>query len=211
MSPQSFRNMFAVVAIGAVTLGATLAPTGALAFGRLGGGHFAGGHLGGGHLGGRNWGHSPIGTSHPGNFVRNWPRPNPYPHPHPWPHPHPHPWPIHCHGLHCGHWPYHGIGRPYDGVEDGTVVQSEPPVQPVATCPAQVADGSFISVAFVPTATAADITSFLQSYEADITYGPDADGIYRVKISPETLSQADLENLIASIKAQTAIVRYVAA
>lgn len=94
-------------------------------------------------------------------------------------------------------------------VEDATVVETPAPVQAVAACP--VADGSFIMVAFVPTATAADITAFLQSYKADVSEGPDPDGVYRIKVSTEKLSPADMEKLIASIKAQTAVVSYVAA
>ncbi|MGP0061480.1 MAG: hypothetical protein ACLPID_19590 [Beijerinckiaceae bacterium] len=192
MSRQSLRNMFAAAAISAIALGAALAPTDASAFGRGGGFHFGGNHFAGNHFGGRNWGRSP---TRPQPVPIHWPRP--------------HPWPIGCHGFHCGHGPHrYGI---YGGVEDATVVQVAPPVQAVVSCPTPVADGSFIMVAFVPTATAAEITSFLQSYKADISDGPDADGIYRVKVSAERLSRADMENLIASIKEQTAVVRYVAA
>ncbi len=238
MSRKSLRNIFAAAALGAVALGAVLAPTGAMAFGHGGGGfggghmgggsfggsHFSGGHFGGSHFGGSRFGGHPtavfgrhptrVGGLHPGRGPG-----------HPWPRRPGRPiWGNHnwCHHYHCGpRWGggvYAGGGDVYSGGDAPVtpvapvatpIYSARPAMQAPATC--AVAGGSTIMVAFVPTATAADITAFLQGFKADIADGPDNDGVYRLKIGDQQMSQADMQNLIASMRSQTAIIRYVAA
>jgi hypothetical protein len=72
---HTLRHIFVAAALSAVTFGAALAPTGALAHGGgshgggHGGGHFGGGHFGGGHFGG---GHYGLHYGHNWSYHPNW-------------------------------------------------------------------------------------------------------------------------------------------
>jgi hypothetical protein len=200
MSRQSSHTLFAAVALGALALGTTLSAPEAEAFGRggLGASHVPTVHVTGARF------HASTLRGGPARVGRG-DGPRPYPHP------------VGCHfGTHCrGHFPIwghrHFWPHPYGIVVGAPIVPVAGPVQVAATCGKPIASGTFITVAFVPTATAADITAFLLQYKAEIMDGPNLEGIYRLKVSDQALSVADLQNLMDAIKAQTAIVRYAAA
>ena len=81
------------------------------------------------------------------------------------------------------------------------VVRTNASVQ--ASC---IADGSFISVVFVPTVTASDITAFLKAYNVTMADGPTADGIYRIRLASNVLPQNEVFKVVDSMRTQTAIV-----
>ncbi|MGL4637511.1 MAG: hypothetical protein ACRCWF_16125 [Beijerinckiaceae bacterium] len=69
-----------------------------------------------------------------------------------------------------------------------------------------VAAGSFVMVAFAPSATAADITAFLKRFEASIVDGPRASGLFRIKVSGKVLSVAELDAVLAAMLKEKAVV-----
>ncbi len=76
-----------------------------------------------------------------------------------------------------------------------------------ASGPAQgTSSGSFVMVAFAPTATAADITGFLKRFDASIVDGPRASGLFRLKVSGQTLSVAQLDAVLAAMLKEQAII-----
>jgi hypothetical protein len=123
----------------------------------------------------------------------------------PRPHPHPHP-PIFI-GHHFHH--FHYYGGPIVPVAVGTdaVVTPTPVAAPVAGCAVPL--GSVITVAFLPTVTVADVTTFLQSYHVTLEDGPDADGVYKIRLSDQPLPETRINEVITSMRAQTTIVRSV--
>jgi hypothetical protein len=102
------------------------------------------------------------------------------------------------------------IGRmPLPVVVGGRSVAVDRDVRPVAAMasPAGCAtDGSFVFIVFVPTATAADITAFLKSYNVTMADGPNVDGVYRIRLSTAVLPQNKVLKMIDSMRSQTEIV-----
>jgi anti-sigma factor RsiW len=75
-----------------------------------------------------------------------------------------------------------------------------------ASAPSPVAVGSVVMVAFVPSATAADIMAFLKRFDASIVDGPRASGLFRIKVSNEKLNQAQLDAILAAMQKEKAVV-----
>jgi hypothetical protein len=76
-----------------------------------------------------------------------------------------------------------------------------------ASSPSQgAASGSFVMVAFAPTATAAEITAFLKRFDASIVEGPRASGLFRLKVSGQSLSVAQLDAVLAEMAKEKAII-----
>jgi anti-sigma factor RsiW len=76
-----------------------------------------------------------------------------------------------------------------------------------ASAPSQgVTSGSFVMVAFAPTATAADITAFLKRFDSSIVDGPRASGLFRVKLGAKVMSAAELDAVLAAMLQEKAIV-----
>jgi hypothetical protein len=59
---------------------------------------------------------------------------------------------------------------------------------------------SFAMVHFVRQANAAEITSFLQDYQATVVDGPKADGAYRVKIGVTALAKEEVARIVARMR-----------
>ncbi len=71
-------------------------------------------------------------------------------------------------------------------------------------------DGTFLMMAFVPNSTAAQISQFLEAHNAAINDGPFAGGIYRIRVSDRTLPANDLAAIVAFLRNERDIVRFVA-
>jgi hypothetical protein len=69
--------------------------------------------------------------------------------------------------------------------------------------------GTYLLIGFVPEATTASVTTFLESFNAVIADGPKPGGFYRVRIADKVLSASDENTIIANMRAQSAIVRIV--
>lgn len=69
---------------------------------------------------------------------------------------------------------------------------------------------SHVLLGFAPEAKAAEIAGFLRRFEASIVDGPRANGFYRLRIGQTRLSAAQLDAVVARMKAETAIVGFVA-
>ena len=71
-------------------------------------------------------------------------------------------------------------------------------------------DGAFILIAFAPDAKAAQIVRFLEAHKASIIDGPAAGGIFRIMESDKPLTAKDLGAIVASMRDESAIVRFAA-
>ena len=71
-------------------------------------------------------------------------------------------------------------------------------------------EGSVVAVRFVPTASAADINEFLDSYKATIVGGPRPGGFYRIRIADVVVPQDELKNIVAGM-AHEKVVEFAAA
>jgi hypothetical protein len=69
--------------------------------------------------------------------------------------------------------------------------------------------GSHLLINFAPGASMADITSFLERNGLTLVDGPRA-GMYRVRISGKALPRAEVEQIVTRLRAETAVVRFVA-
>jgi hypothetical protein len=76
----------------------------------------------------------------------------------------------------------------------------------VASAPAQ---GRFVDVRFMPGATAADITKFLEHHQGSLVDGPRLGGFYRMQISDAALQRKSIEK-IAGEMAKENIVEFAA-
>lgn len=117
-----------------------------------------------------------------------------------WGHHHPPIWVWHHHH----HFPIYG--GPVIPVAVGTeaVVATTDATVPANKC--AIPAGSIITVTFLPTVTAADITTFLQSYHVTLSDGPDADGTFKIRLSDQQLPETRINEVITSMRAQTTIV-----
>lgn len=70
--------------------------------------------------------------------------------------------------------------------------------------------GQLLLVAFVPGASAAQVTALLRETHAAIVDGPHPGGIYEVKVADAPLSPADLKAAIELLRKQTSVVQFVA-
>jgi len=71
-------------------------------------------------------------------------------------------------------------------------------------------EGTFVLVAFQPGASAADISALLESNKLSIVEGPRAGALYRVRVGGPGLAPAELDRILATLRAQGAIVRFAA-
>ncbi len=71
-------------------------------------------------------------------------------------------------------------------------------------------EGSGIVVRFAPQAIAADITKFLDAYNASVVSGPRPTGFYRLRIGEATMSQKELAKLVERMTREE-VVEFVAA
>jgi hypothetical protein len=80
------------------------------------------------------------------------------------------------------------------------------------TAPAgQSGPGSYVLVKFVPGASSAEITRFLELHRLAIVDGPRADGIYRVRVADKTLPRDEVARLAARMSANGTVIGSAAA
>lgn len=80
------------------------------------------------------------------------------------------------------------------------------PAAPTCPCPDL---GTYLSIIFQPTATTADMTTFLKAYNLQMASGPNEGGAYRVLVSKEQVPADQLNQLVQSMRSQTNIVSQV--
>lgn len=84
--------------------------------------------------------------------------------------------------------------------------ESEPVTRGLIPEPA----GTFAMVRFAPQTSAAEITNFLQSYQAAVVNGPTAGGLYRVRVAVKALAKEELGHIVARMR-RDRIVEFAAA
>jgi hypothetical protein len=70
--------------------------------------------------------------------------------------------------------------------------------------------GSYVLVGFVPQASAADVTKFLETYKASLVDGPRAGGLYRIRIGQGGLSRDQLADIVGRMQQESAVIRFAA-
>ena len=70
--------------------------------------------------------------------------------------------------------------------------------------------GAFVLLSFVPDARAADIAAFFKRYEASVVDGPRANGFFKVRVGDAKLTPAQVDAIAARMKAEAAIISFVA-
>ncbi|MDP3603116.1 MAG: hypothetical protein Q8R85_18300 [Bosea sp. (in: a-proteobacteria)] len=68
----------------------------------------------------------------------------------------------------------------------------------------------YVLLSFATDARAGDIASFFKRYEASVVDGPRANGYFKVRVGDASLTQAQVDAIAARMKAEAAIVRFVA-
>ncbi len=75
-----------------------------------------------------------------------------------------------------------------------------PGTRPVAGQGAERKNGTFAMVRFARQASAAEITHFLQNYQAALVDGPTPGGLYRVRIAVTSLAKEELAKIVARMR-----------
>jgi len=71
------------------------------------------------------------------------------------------------------------------------------------------ADGTFVLVRFTDAATAGDLTGFLDGLQMQIVEGPKVGGLFKLKIGPKGMSDADRERQIGELTKRSDLVIFV--
>src|SRR5580704_12163042 len=80
-----------------------------------------------------------------------------------------------------------------------------------ASVPANVSgEGSYVLLRFQPQASAADVANFLETNKLSIAGGPSAGGLYRVRVAPTKLAEADLKRIVNTLQ-DNKVVGFIAA
>ena len=74
-----------------------------------------------------------------------------------------------------------------------------------------VAAGTFILVRFTDTASAADLTELLDGLKMQIVEGPKVGGLFKLRIGPQEMSEADSERMIGALTKRSDLVIFVTA
>jgi anti-sigma factor RsiW len=91
------------------------------------------------------------------------------------------------------------------GVITGVLLnENTPGGYQTASAPAS-ASGSFAMIRFVPQATAADITRFLDANKLSIAGGPAPGGLYRVRVAATALPKAELSQVLKQLQQDKAV------
>jgi hypothetical protein len=69
--------------------------------------------------------------------------------------------------------------------------------------------GAVALIRFTPTATAQEISALLGAFNAVIVDGPKPGGVYRVKLSTQTLANEQVEEILRQIRARSDIIAFV--
>jgi anti-sigma factor RsiW len=70
--------------------------------------------------------------------------------------------------------------------------------------------GAYALVGFLPQASAADVTKFLETHKASIVDGPRAGGLYRIRIGEGGLSRDKLADIVGRMQQESAVIRFAA-
>ena len=95
------------------------------------------------------------------------------------------------------------------GVLAGLFLAEGPARFTAASGPDAAGEGSYVLLAFAPQASAAEIEAFLAAHRATIVEGPRPGGLFRVRIGEKRLSPAELDQVVAAMRAQPQIARLV--
>ncbi|MBK5961363.1 hypothetical protein CCR97_24615 [Rhodoplanes elegans] len=76
--------------------------------------------------------------------------------------------------------------------------------------PTAEATGTFALIRFQPQASAAEVTHLLETRRVAIVDGPKPGGLFKVRLSDQTLDEAEIGRAIAALQAETAVVGFVA-
>ena len=80
-----------------------------------------------------------------------------------------------------------------------------------ASVPANVSgEGAYVLLRFQPQASAADVANFLETNKLSIAGGPSAGGLYRVRVAPTKLAEADLKRIVNTLQ-DNKVVGFIAA
>lgn len=79
-----------------------------------------------------------------------------------------------------------------------------------ASAPAVTPSERYVLLSFAPDAKASDIAAFFRRYEASVVDGPRANGYFKVRVGDAGLTPAQLDAIAARMKAERAIVTFVA-
>ncbi len=82
----------------------------------------------------------------------------------------------------------------------GMFTKSQAPAQTAALNSAAQGHGSFAMVRFAREASAAEITRFLENYQATLVDGPKPGGLYRVRIAVKTLAKEEFVRIVARMR-----------
>jgi hypothetical protein len=95
----------------------------------------------------------------------------------------------------------------------GSLLQNRPgaPNYDVANKPEALASGAFALVAFQPAAPQSTLSAFLADNGYRIVDGPKAGGMYRIRVADKTLAAADLETVVARLKARADLIAFASA
>src|SRR5712692_5253107 len=66
-------------------------------------------------------------------------------------------------------------------------------------------EGAIVAIRFVPNASMADITKFLDAYKASLVDGPRRDGFYRLRITDTTLPREELAKIVGRMAQEKAV------
>lgn len=69
-------------------------------------------------------------------------------------------------------------------------------------------DGTFVLIGFTAQASAADMTELLEQVRASIVDGPRPGGFYRVRVGARGMPQAEVDQVLSTLKARTNVVRF---
>ena len=86
-----------------------------------------------------------------------------------------------------------------------------PPIRPRRSIrrPRTHPQGAFALVRFNPEANAADITKFFAAHKATLVEGPQPGGVYRIRVAPTALSQAELAKIVAQMSEDKGVVAFI--
>jgi hypothetical protein len=104
------------------------------------------------------------------------------------------------------------IGAAVLAITVQTAITTKRPAQQLASYETASAptEGSLVAVRFAPQASVAEITRFLDAYEASVAGGPQPGNLFRLRIRDTTLAQAELAKIVGQMT-QDRVVEFAAA
>ncbi|WNJ91647.1 hypothetical protein [Bosea sp. 685] len=79
-----------------------------------------------------------------------------------------------------------------------------------ASVPGVQSSDRYVLLSFAPEAKAGDIAAFFKRYDASVVDGPRANGFFKVRIGDAKLTPAQVDAIAARMKAESAVVSFVA-